>query len=151
MNLTISPERPDTEVSKALITELEAILNPLYPPKSRHGYSVEKLIQQGVAFFVVRLEGAPAGCGGVQIFADYAELKRMYVRPQFRGQGLGKRMVAHLSEYSAQHGIKILRLETGVSQTEALGLYESFGFRRIPPFGDYFEDPLSICMEKQLA
>ncbi len=151
MNLTISPERPDTEVSKALITELEAILNPLYPPKSRHGYSVEKLIQQGVAFFVVRLEGAPAGCGGVQLYPDYAELKRMYVRPQFRGLGLGKRMVAYLSEYTAQHGIKILRLETGVSQTEALGLYERFGFRRIPPFGDYFEDPLSICMEKQLA
>ncbi len=103
-----------------------------------------------MAFFVVYQDETPAGCGGVQIFADYAELKRMYVRPQFRGHGLGKLMVAHLSDYAAQHGIKVLRLETGVSQLEALGLYESFGFRRIPPFGNYFDDPLSICMEKRI-
>ncbi|MER3482227.1 MAG: N-acetyltransferase [Meiothermus sp.] len=150
MNVTIRPERPDTEVSKGLIAELEAVLNPLYPPESRHGYSVEKLIQQGVAFFVSRVDEVPAGCGGVQLFPDYAELKRMYVRPQFRGLGLGRRMIHHLADYAVQHGMKILRLETGVSQTEAIGLYESFGFRRVPPFGDYFEDPLSICMEKQL-
>lgn len=151
MNVTIRPEQPDTEVSRELIGELDAVLNPNYPPESRHGYSAEKLVRQGVAFFVIRADGAPAGCGGVQLFADYAELKRMYVRPQFRGLGLGKRMVNHLAEYAAQHGMKTLRLETGVSQAEALGLYESFGFRRVPPFGDYSPDPLSICMEKGIG
>jgi ribosomal protein S18 acetylase RimI-like enzyme len=151
MNVTIRPERPDTEVSKELIAELDALLNPNYPPESRHGYSAEKLIQQKVAFFVIYADGVPAGCGGVQIFPDYAELKRMYVRPRFRGLGLGKRMVTHLSEYAAERGVKVLRLETGVSQLEAISLYESFGFRRIPPFGDYFEDPLSLCMEKRIG
>lgn len=147
----INSERPDTEVSKELIAELDTVLNPLYPPESRHGYSVEKLIRQGVEFFVIYQDGVAAGCGGVQFFDDYAELKRMYVRPQFRGLGLGKRMVAHLSEHAAQRGIKVLRLETGISQTEAIGLYKSFGFEQIPSFGDYFEDPLSLCFEKKLA
>lgn len=152
MPIEIRPERPDTETSKQLISELDAVLMPNYPPQSRHGYSVDKLIRQGVAFFVVYVEGAPAGCGGVQIFgSEYAELKRMFVRPQFRGQGLGKVLVQYLSDYAKEQGIRILRLETGVSQLEALKLYEGMGFKRIPPFGNYFEDPLSICMEKPIA
>lgn len=151
MLLRIQAEPPDSPIAKALIAELDAVLEPLYPPKSRHGYSVEKLIQQEVAFFVAYLDGQPAGCGGVQLFGDeYAELKRMYVRPQFRGQGVGKRLLAHLQAYAHERGLRVLRLETGVFQTEAIGLYQSFGFRRIPPFGPYFEDPVSLCMEKRL-
>lgn len=97
------------------------------------------------------LDGQPVGCGGVQIIGDeYAELKRMYVRPAFRGQGVGKQLLAHLQAYAYEQGLRVLRLETGVYQTEALGLYQRFGFQRIPPFGPYFEDPVSICMEKKL-
>ena len=54
----ITPERPDTTDARALIAELEAQLEPLYPSESRHGYAVEKLIAQGVAFFVIRHDGA---------------------------------------------------------------------------------------------
>ncbi|GIW25547.1 GNAT family N-acetyltransferase [Meiothermus sp.] len=152
MSLRIQPQRPDSPVARELIAELDAALNPHYPPESRHGYSVEKLIQQGVAFFVAYLDEQPVGCGGVQIFGhEYAELKRMYVRPGFRGRGIGKQLLAHLETYAAERGIRVLRLETGVAQTEAIGLYQSFGFRRIPPFDPYFEDPLSICMEKQIS
>jgi putative acetyltransferase len=151
MIVTIQPEQPDSAISRELIAELDAVLNPHYPPESRHGYSVEKLIQQGVAFFVIFQDGAAAGCGGVQLFETYAELKRMYVRPQFRGLGLGKRLLTHLSEHAAERGIPLLRLETGISQTEAIGLYQRFGFKRIPPFGDYREDPVSLCFEKSLV
>jgi len=58
----ITPERPDTPDAVMLIEELEAHLAPFYPATSRHGYSVEKLIKQGVAFFVARQDGIPAGC-----------------------------------------------------------------------------------------
>lgn len=151
MPLHIQAEPPDSPVARVLIAELDAVLEPLYPPKSRHGYSVEKLIQQGVAFFVAYLDGQPVGCGGAQIIGDeYAELKRMYVRPAFRGQGVGKQLLAHLQAYAYEQGLRVLRLETGVYQTEALGLYQRFGFQRIPPFGPYFENPVSICMEKKL-
>src|SRR5436190_2094573 len=148
----IRPERPDSADAVLLITELEAHLEPLYPVKSRHGYSVEKLLAQGVAFFVLRAEDIPAGCGGIQLFGtEYGELKRMYVRPQFRGLGFGKLLLDHLTDYARAHGVGLLRLETGIHQAAAIHLYERIGFQRIPPFGPYFEDPLSLCYEKRIT
>lgn len=149
--ITIVEERPNTVDAAQLITELEAHLTPLYSVESRHGFSVDKLLREGVAFFVTRCDGVAAGCGGVKLYgSEYAEVKRMYVRPPFRGFGLGKRMLEHLAAYTTQHGISVLRLETGIHQVEAIGLYEHFGFQRIPPFGDYFDDPVSLCYEKRL-
>jgi GNAT superfamily N-acetyltransferase len=150
--VVIAPERPDSPDAIALISELEAILEPLYPRTSRHGLSVEQLIAQDVAFFVLRSGGTPASCGGVQLFgADYGEVKRMYVRPQFRGSGFGKRMLSHLADHALTQGVSVLRLETGIHQREAISLYEAWGFRRISPFGHYKEDPLSLFFEKRLA
>ena len=114
MTIKIVKEAPNTVEAIQLIDELEATFAPHYPDESRHGYSVDKLIQQGVHFFVVRQGGKPVGCGGVQFFAtDYAELKRMYVRPEYRGMGLSKLLLKHLADYSFEHGITVLRLETG--------------------------------------
>ena len=152
MPAVIVEERPDTADAMQLIAELDAILAPNYPPGSRHGFSVEKLVNEGVAFFVVRVDGVPAACGGVKLSgSDYGEVKRMYVRPQFRGSGLAKLMLDQLASYAQQRGIPVLRLETGIHQVEAIQLYERYGFRRIPPFGDYFEDPVSLCYEKRLT
>lgn len=148
----ITLERPDSEDAIALITELEAHLDPLYPSESRHGYSVEKLLNQGVAFFILRDNGVPIGCGGVQLFGtDYGEIKRMYVRPQFRGLGFARLMLEHLAEYARSNAVEILRLETGIHQHEAIGLYERVGFRSIPPFGEYRPDPLSKFYEKRIT
>jgi GNAT superfamily N-acetyltransferase len=152
MSVRITLERPDSADASALIAELEAHLEPLYPVMSRHGYSVEKLIAQAVAFFVLRVDEIPAGCGGIQLFGtEYGELKRMYVRPQFRGRGFGKLLVDRLANHARANGVGLLRLETGIYQTEAIGLYERMGFRRIPPFGEYVEDPVSLCYEKQIS
>ena len=151
MMITIEAERPDSPEAIELITELEAVLAPLYPTESRHGFSVEKLVRQGVAFFVTRVDGAAAGCGGIQLVGtEYGELKRMFVRPRYRSLGLGKLMLDHLAAHAQQHGVTILRLETGIHQTEAIGLYESWGFTRIHPFGDYWDDPLSLFFEKRV-
>ncbi len=152
MSAIIAPERPDTPDAVALITELEAILEPQYPRESRHGLSVERLIKEAVPFFVLRAGGVAAGCGGVKLFGtDYGEIKRMYVRPQFRGRGFAKLMLNHLADYAQARGVSLLRLETGIHQHEAIGLYERMGFYRIPPFGEYKEDPLSLFYEKLLA
>jgi putative acetyltransferase len=151
MTATITPERPDTADARALIAELEGELAPFYPSASRHGYSVEKLLAEGVAFFLIRADGTPAGCGGVQLAGnEYAELKRMYVRPQFRGLGLARRMLDHLADYAKGHGVRVLRLETGIHQVAAIRLYEGMGFQRIPPFGEYRADPLSHFYEKRI-
>jgi GNAT superfamily N-acetyltransferase len=152
MAAIITSERPDTADAIALITELEAHLDPLYPSKSRHGYSVEKLMAQAVAFFVLRENGSPAGCGGIQLYGDeYGELKRMFVRPQYRGLGYGELLVNHLADYARAGGVNVLRLETGIHQVPAIRLYERVGFKRIAPFGDYKEDPLSLFYQKHIT
>ena len=74
----------------------------------------------------------------------------MYVRPEHRGLGFGKAMLDHLAEYAQKQGVDLLRLETGIYQVEAVGLYERCGFQRRAPFGEYREDPLSVYLEKQL-
>ncbi len=151
MTPILTPERPDSADAVALITELEAHLAPLYPPESRHGFSVEKLLAQAVAFFVLRENDTPAGCGGIQLFGTaYGELKRMYVRPQYRGRGFGKMLLNHLADHARAHGVGLLRLETGIHQAAAINLYEHMGFQRIPPFGAYREDPLSLFYEKRI-
>lgn len=151
MTVTIAPESPDTADARALIAELEAELTPQYPDESRHGYSVEKLIAEGVAFFLVRKDGVPAGCGGVHLVdGAYGELKRMYVRPRFRGIGLATLILERLSDHARREGIRVLRLETGIHQRAAIDFYERMGFRSIPPFGAYRDDPLSRFYEKQL-
>ena len=151
MPTLIAAERPDTPDATFLIRELDRYLEPLYPQESRHGFPVKHLVREGVAFFVMRHDGMPAGCGGVKLFnTAYGEIKRMYVRPQYRGLGLGRLMLQHLAEYAQRQGVTVLRLETGIFQTEAIGLYERYGFQRIAPFGAYQDDPLSLFYEKRL-
>jgi ribosomal protein S18 acetylase RimI-like enzyme len=152
MPIAITEGRPDTPDARALIEELEAHLATLYPRASRHGFSVEKLLRERVAFFVSRDDGQAAGCGGVMIVgSEYAEIKRMYVRPAFRGRSLGRLMLEHLVAHARAQGVGVVRLETGIHQHEAIALYESSGFRRIGPFGPYTDDPLSRCYEKAIA
>jgi ribosomal protein S18 acetylase RimI-like enzyme len=109
------------------------------------------LVAEAVSFFLIRDSGAPAGCGGIKLFgAEYGEIKRMYVRPQFRGLGFAKLMLNHLADHARSQGVGILRLETGSHQHAAIGLYERMGFRRIPPFGEYLAGPLNRFYEKHI-
>jgi GNAT superfamily N-acetyltransferase len=152
MTAVITAERPDSPDATALIHELQAHLESFYPPESRHGFSVQKLIDQQVAFFVLRVDGRPAGCGGIMLVGrEFGELKRMFVRPEFRGRNYGELLIARLAAHARDNGVTILRLETGIHQAAAIRLYERAGFRHIPPFPPYFADPLSRCYEKKLT
>jgi putative acetyltransferase len=150
--IRITEERPDGADALGLLAELDEYLLALpYPPQSRHAFSVDKLIRERVAFFVLRFDLQPAACGAVKVFgSEYGEVKRMYVRPAFRGRGLGKAILDRLAEHARAAQARLLRLETGIYQTEAIGLYERWGFARRPPFGDYKEDPMSVYFEKSL-
>ena len=151
MTASIAPESPASADGRLLIGELDAEIEPLYARASRHGYSVDKLLAENVDFFIVRENGVPAGCGGVKrVDGEYAELKRMFVREPFRGHGLSRLLLEHLTGFVRDHGFALLRLETGIHQKAAIGLYESAGFTRIAPFGNYFDDPVSLCYEKRL-
>ncbi len=153
MTILISEVAADSAEAITLIGELDDhLMGHPYPPQSRHAFSVEKLLREQVVFFVTHYEGELAGCGGIKIFdADYGEVKRMYVRPAFRGKGLGKAMLGRLANYARAKELAILRLETGIYEVEAIGLYEGWGFERRTPFGEYVEDPMSVYLEKRIA
>ncbi len=150
--ISITPERPDTIDASALIAELDAFLEPLYPPESLHGSGPAELTRDHTDFFVLRCDGQPAGCGGIQFAGNgYSEITRVFIRPAFRRMGLGKALLHYLEEYSRARGMLTMRLETGARQPEAIALYERAGYRRIAPFGPNAGDPLSVFYEKRLA
>ena len=150
--MTVAPESPDQPEVIALIGELDAYQRTLYPPESCHLLDLASLMQPGVLFFVARDdERQAAGCGAVVLKADHGEIKRMYVRPAARGQGVARALLRALEAASADAGCKLLRLETGPYQPEALALYASLGYARRGPYDDYTDDPLSVFMEKSLA
>lgn len=150
--MRIAFERPDQPEVVALIDELDAYQKPLYPPKSHHGMPIAALMRPHVLFAVARTgEGEAAGCGAVVLNEGWGELKRMYVRPALRGRGIAQGIIAALEGSARERGLALMRLETGVSQPEALRLYERAGYARRGPFGGYGPDPLSVFMEKHIG
>src|SRR4029078_668282 len=90
-----------------------------------------------VRFFLARLRGAAVGCGGVFLFPDFAEVKRMYVRHTARGQGVADAILASIEAEVCRAGLTVLRLETGDRQIAAMRLYVRMGFRECTAFGAY--------------
>jgi GNAT superfamily N-acetyltransferase len=140
-------------VAAALIGALNAELLGIYPEEGTCHFRLdpdEVHVDRG-AFLVARADGTPVGCGAIRKFDPAtAELKRMYVAPEMRGRGIGRRVLAALELEGRRLGVQRLVLETGERQAEALALYTGAGFARIPPFGEYVDSPLSVCMEKTL-
>lgn len=122
----------------------------MYPPTSNHFLDLEQLSRPDIRLFVARRDGAPLACGALRIARDYGEVKRMYVSPAARGEGLGRAILARIESEAQREGLRVMRLETGNRQNEALGLYRSAGYVDCGPFGEYRPDPLSRFMEKQL-
>jgi GNAT superfamily N-acetyltransferase len=105
----------------------------------------------GSKFLLARCAGKAVGCAGlIDMGGAAAEVKRMYVAPSFRRRGIARLLLEGLERVATETGYKILRLETGVRQREAIALYESYGFQRIPAYGCHVGDPLSLCFEKKL-
>jgi putative acetyltransferase len=155
MNIAIERVSEPTPEVHELIGELEEVLGAAYEPHQRHGLSLAQLFEPQVRFFVARLDGAAAACGGVALFDDYAEVKRMYTRPAARGRGLAKVLLRRIEDEARAAGKLVLRLETGTQQREAIGLYRSAGFESCGPFGHYAAMParnieLSLFFEKSL-
>jgi putative acetyltransferase len=145
-----------TDEVRALIGELESVLSAEYPPEQRHGFSVDAIFQPHVRFFLARRQGVAVGCGGVALFPDYAEVKRMYVHHTARGQGVADALLARIEQEVRDSGLSVLRLETGVRQIAAMRLYVRTGFRECPAFGAYALKPpeaiaASVFFEKRVG
>ena len=150
--MTIALESPDQPDVIALIADLDAYQDTLYPPESRHALDLASLKKRNVLFAVARdAEGRAIGCGAIVVGPEFGELKRMYVSPCGRGQGIARQLIALLESRAVDLGCRLLKLETGPYQHEALALYASVGYQRRGAFGDYTDDPLSVFMQKHIA
>jgi putative acetyltransferase len=150
-SLLIAPETPDQPEVRAFFAASEAYMGALYPAESNHFVDASQLVAPHVAFLVARRGGRAVGCGAVVCGADQAgEIKRMWVDPGQRGGGIGVAMLEALIAAARTRGLSTLRLETGISQPEAIGLYRRAGFVECGPFGGYHADPLSLFMELDL-
>ncbi len=123
------------------------------PICSVHAFPVERLRAPDVTFYALRVDGQLAACGALkQIDGQHGELKSMRTDPAFLRRGLGEAMLLHLIAEARARGLTRLSLETGRPEPfhAAHALYRKHGFAECPPFGDYTEDPFSMCMTRTL-
>ncbi len=111
--------------------------------------------EEMLATVTVSVDGDVVACGSLRDahrYGDrYGELKRMYVRPGHRGRGYSRLVLGRLERIAAENGLHRIILETGMRQVEAIGLYRSEGYRRIPCYGPYDEATLSVCYARWLV
>jgi putative acetyltransferase len=139
-----------TEV-RALIAASDVFYDGLYPEESSHLEALDDLRKPDVLFIGCRVDGELAASGAAKLMhddGDYADIKRVFVIDRYRGQGLSAKIMNYIETELQARGVGLLRLETGVLQPEALGLYKQLGYQSRGPFGAYRPDPLSVFMEK---
>jgi GNAT superfamily N-acetyltransferase len=111
--------------------------------------------EQMVHTVLVRLSGKPVATGSLRVGGalpdGVGELKRMFVLPAFRGRGYSRLVLDSLEDAARERGLSRLVLETGMRQDAAIALYESAGYRTIPNFGIYADEPTSICLGRSLV
>ena len=153
--ITIAQQTQVTDEVRSLIGALDRELAAEYSPEQRHGLALEAIFQSHIRFFLAWLGGTAVGCGGVALFADFAEVKRMYVRDATRGRGVAQALLARIEAEARAAGLAHLQLETGARQPAALRLYAAAGFRPCAAFGGYAgmvpeAIATSVFMEKRL-
>ncbi len=96
-------------------------------------------------------KGQPVGCGAIREFSkDAMEVKRMYVLPAKRGQGVAAAVLKELESWARELNYKSCVLETGKKQPEAIAFYKKNNYKVIPSFGQYLNVKNSVCFEKVL-
>jgi GNAT superfamily N-acetyltransferase len=143
--------RIDDDLGAPLIAALLADLMDRYGVEDLDEPAPIELAPPGGVFLVACTDDGPVGCGGIRYHADgIAELKRMYVLPAARRDGVARALLERLEQHAVTLGYSRVRLETGVRQPEAIALYESAGYEPIERYGHYRASPLSRCFEKRL-
>ena len=147
----ISIESPDQPEVRELIRRGDEFGLAMYPAASYYGLPLEQLLAPEVTFFVARDPHAVGTAALVDRGDGTAELKRMFVAVEARGRGIASELLRAVEAAAVASGVRILQLETGPKQPEAIALYEKFGYRAIENFGLYIGDADSYCMEKLLT
>jgi putative acetyltransferase len=151
--MTPHPLDPWSLAAQQLLAQSDAYMASLYPAESNHLEGPAELAQPHVWFIGLTLDDQVVACGAVKRMhddGDYGEIKRVFVRPAYRGRGLSRTIMDVLETHLRSQACGCARLETGIHQPEALALYRRLGYVERGPFGSYRPDPLSLFMEKRL-
>lgn len=152
-SITVDLADPTLPEARALIAALDTYLGGLYQPEENHLLDPEQLKAPAMRFLLAWRDDRAVGCGALRLdpAAGYAEIKRMYVDPAHRGQGIASAILARLEDLTRTAGIDLLKLETGTLQQEAVSLYRRLGFTPCGAFGDYpCGGDASLFMEKRI-
>ena len=157
--VVVRPERADHPQVAALLEALDVYLGSLYAPEANHILDVQALLAPDVHFVAAWQGSMAVGCGAVRIMPGepdtagepYGEIKRMFVHPASRGQGIGDRLISALEDALKLRQVPQALLETGGEQHAALRLYERAGYARRGPFGGYPDNGLSVFYGKRLG
>ena len=155
MTVSIAVETPLQDDVRELVALLNAHLLPLSPIEFQFKMTVEQMAGADTTVFVARDEiGRAVGCGALKMAANgEAEVKRMFTRPDVRGQRVGSALLAAITELARSKGVHTLLLETGEGAgfEGAWRLYERSGFSRRGAFFDYPDSQWSRFYQKSLA
>ncbi len=150
--LVLAEVDPTAREASALISALDRDLVARYPGLPIHGIDAANFREAGGVFLVGRLAGVGVACGALRpMDSGTVELKRMFVRDDHRGRGFGRTILRALEKIAIERGYRVIRLETGDGQAEAIALYERTGYQRIPCYGVHQQDPRSRCFEKAIV
>ncbi|MGK5443750.1 GNAT family N-acetyltransferase [Micromonospora sp. URMC 105] len=150
--IEIRPLAFDSPVARSLISAALADLGQRYGGSGDDTpVDAGEFVPPQGAFLVAYLDGEPVGCGGWRSHGDdTAELKRMYTAPAARGRGVARAVLAAVEESARYHGRKRMILECGDRQPEAIAMYTSAGYERIPNFGFYADAPGCLSFGRTL-
>jgi putative acetyltransferase len=151
MSVRIVNVDPQGDTALSLLREAASDVRPLYSDDANAPAPANLSLGAREVYVAALLNELPVACGSIrEIDRSIGEVRRMYVDRDQRRKGLGRTVLLHLISEAKRLGYDRLRLETGDKQLPAIAFYERFGFRRIPPFGEYVKDPTSVCYELYL-
>jgi len=138
--VTFDPADPASPVGREVVGRYFAEIGRRFGFEPAHGETdvdAVALVPPTGLFVVAGSDGEPVACGGLKTIAPgIGELKRMWVHEDWRGAGLGSRLLRHLEEVSRALGHATLRLDTNAALTEAISMYERSGYRRVARYND---------------
>jgi ribosomal protein S18 acetylase RimI-like enzyme len=139
----------------SLLREAAAEIRPLYGSAAGGGAAPmpgNPPLGPRDLYVAAMLDEVAVACGSLrELNGASGEIRRMYVRRDYRGRHIADALLRHLVSEARRLGYQRLCLETGNQQAAAIALYEGFGFRRIAAFGEYVNDPSSVCYELWLV
>ena len=134
----IDPARPQAQFClREYFTELAQRFSAGFDPASSISAEPGDMRPPRGMFLIAILSGEPVGCGALKFHGDQpTELKRLWVSPNARGLGIGRRLLTELERRAAGSGSRVIHLETNETLTEAIAMYRAAGYREVDPFND---------------